>query len=84
MSFFVKINSFCNIFDLNRKILPCFKRKQEKIREKIRGYVDSEFVETCHEHVKFYVLKWALGEYFEGNELEVILIIFGYFLPCQP
>ena len=30
MSVFVKINSFSNIFDLNRKILPCFKRKQEK------------------------------------------------------
>ena len=33
MSFCVKINSF----DLNRKILPCFKRKQEKI--------------PCHEHL---------------------------------
>ena len=31
---FVKINSFSNIFDLIRKILPCFKRKQEKIHEK--------------------------------------------------
>ena len=30
MSVFVKINSFSNIFDLNRKILPCFKRKQGK------------------------------------------------------
>ena len=51
MSFFVKINSFSNIFDLNWKILPCFTRKQEKICGKIRGFVDSEFVKTCHEHV---------------------------------
>ena len=36
--------SFSNIFDLNRKTLLCFKRKQEKL-------VDSEFVKTCHEHV---------------------------------
>ena len=52
--FFVKINSFSNIFDLNGKILPCFKRKQEKIREKEKnhGFVDSEFVEKCHERVK--------------------------------
>ena len=50
--FFVKINSFSNVFDLNRKILPCFKRKQETFREKkIHGFVDSEFVEACHEHV---------------------------------
>ena len=32
--FLVKINSFSNIFYLNRKILPCFNRKQEKFREK--------------------------------------------------
>ena len=32
--FFVKINSFSNLFDLNRKILPRFKRKQEKFGEK--------------------------------------------------
>ena len=34
MSFCIKINSF----DLNRKILPCYKRKQEKNPEKNRGY----------------------------------------------
>ena len=28
--FFVKIKSFRNIFDLNRKILFCLKRKQER------------------------------------------------------
>ena len=27
--FFVKINSFSNIYDLNAKVLPWFKRKQE-------------------------------------------------------
>ena len=47
VSFYVKINSFCNIFELNRTILPCYKRKEEKNR----GFVDSEFVKTCHEHV---------------------------------
>ena len=51
MSYFVKMNSVSNIFDLNRKILPHFKGKQEKFGEKIRGFVDSEFVKTCHEHV---------------------------------
>ena len=51
MSFFEKINSFSNIFYLKRKILPCFKRKQEKICGKNRGFVDSEFVKTFHEHV---------------------------------
>ena len=34
MSFFVKINSFSNIFDLNRKILPSFKRRREIFCEK--------------------------------------------------
>ena len=38
--FLVKISSL----DLSRKILPCFKRKQEKNRE----FVDSGFVKTCH------------------------------------
>ena len=51
MSYFVKMNSVSNIFDLNRKILPHFKGKQEKFGEKNRGFVDSEFVKTCHEHV---------------------------------
>ena len=32
--FFVKISSFGIIFDLNRKFLLCFKRKQEKFWEK--------------------------------------------------
>ena len=36
--FFVKMNSFSNIFDLNRKILPCFKRKQENFPKKIRRF----------------------------------------------
>ena len=49
--YLVKINSFSHIFDLYRKILPCFKRKQEKICGKNRGFVDSEFVKTFHEHV---------------------------------
>ena len=31
--FFVKINNFNNIFDHNRKNLPCFKRKQENNHE---------------------------------------------------
>ena len=35
--------SFSNIFYLDRKILPCFKRKQEKNLKKIRGFV----VGTC-------------------------------------
>ena len=42
---------FSNIFDLNRKILPCFKREQENFRAKnswTLGFVDSEFVKTCH------------------------------------
>jgi hypothetical protein len=34
VSFCVNINSFSNSFDLNRKILPWFKRKQEKNRER--------------------------------------------------
>ena len=42
---FLKINSFSHIFDLNRKILPCLKRKQKN-----RGFVDSGFLKTCHEH----------------------------------
>jgi hypothetical protein len=32
--FFVIINSFSNIFYLDRKILPCFKRIHEKFWEK--------------------------------------------------
>ena len=49
MSFCEKINSFGNIFDVKRKILPCFKRKQEKIRETFLWI--SEFMKTCQEHV---------------------------------
>ena len=43
--FFVNINSFSNIFYLNRKILPCLKRKQKNC-----GFVDSGFLKTCHEN----------------------------------
>ena len=50
---FVKINSFSNIFDLNRKVVPCFKWKQEKCHEKNGGFVDSEFVKTCHKQLHF-------------------------------
>ena len=50
--FFVIINSVCNIFDLNRKILPCLKRKQENCVKFVCGFVDSEFVKTSHEHVR--------------------------------
>ena len=51
MSFIVKINSFSNIFGLIRKILPGIKRKKKKIGEKKnRGFIDSEFVKSCHEH----------------------------------
>jgi len=40
------------MFYLNIKILPCFKRKQEKFCEKkSRGLVDPDFVKTCHEHI---------------------------------
>ena len=53
VSFFVKINSFSIIFFyLNRNILFTFKRNKEKIRKKRCGFVDLEFVKTCHEHVK--------------------------------
>ena len=41
MYFFVKINSFSNILKENKK----------KLVKKNRGFVDSEFVKTCHEHV---------------------------------
>ena len=42
-----------NIFSLNRKILSCFKRKQENIFEKNRRFVDSEFVKTCYSILLF-------------------------------
>ena len=52
MSFFVKINSFSNLFFyLNRKILPCFKRKQENFVKKNRGFVDLEFIKAYHEDI---------------------------------
>ena len=49
VSFFEKktLVLFSNIFDLNKKILPGFKRKQAKFREKNCGFVDSEIVKTC-------------------------------------
>ena len=51
VSFFLKIKFSSNIFDLNRN-KPCFQREQEIFCEKKnRGFVDSEFVKTCHEHV---------------------------------
>ena len=37
------------VFDINKRILPCFKRKEKKIVKK--KLADSEFVETCHEQV---------------------------------
>ena len=51
MCLFVKINSFSNIFDLIRKILPCLKENGEKIMKNINESVNSEFVKACHEHV---------------------------------
>ena len=51
MSFIVKMNSFSNIFGLIRKILPGIQRKEKKLeRKKNRGFIDSEFVKSCHEH----------------------------------
>ena len=46
VSLFVKLNrnSVSNIFYLNRKIIPFFVKT-------IHGFIDSEFVKTCHEHV---------------------------------
>ena len=52
MSVFVKIKSFSNIFDLNRKIPPCFKRKHGFFLKNIRGFVNLELVKTCHEPEK--------------------------------
>ena len=87
MPFFVKVNSFSNIFQTIEKFYLVIKEEKKNFVKKSCSFVDSEVVETCHLHVKFFVLKWALGEYFEGNELKVILMIFGYFLNtphCQP
>ena len=46
---FVKMNSFSNIFNLNRKMLPGFKRNKKN--SLIRKFGDLEFEKTCHEHV---------------------------------
>ena len=40
--FFMKVN----------KIISRFKRKQDFFLKNIRGFVNSELVKTCHEHVK--------------------------------
>ena len=48
----------------------CFKSKQEKFCEKNRGFVDSEFMKTCHEHVIYFqalitlvqILKFKISE----------------------
>jgi len=50
--FFVKINSFSNIFDLSRKKTYLVLKENKKIFvKKIRVFLDSEFVKTCHEQV---------------------------------
>jgi len=50
--FFVKINSFSNIFDLSRKkTYLVLKENKKNFVKKIRVFLDSEFVKTCHEQV---------------------------------
>ncbi len=44
--FYVKINSFINIFDLNRKFYLVSNENKKN-----HGFVDSKFVKTCHEPV---------------------------------
>jgi hypothetical protein len=46
VSFPVMINSYIGIFDLNRIVLPCRKKKK---CGKIRRLVDSGIVKTCDE-----------------------------------
>ena len=41
-SFFVNINSYIGIFDLNRKLLNCKKRNKKKIVKKIRRFRNPE------------------------------------------
>ena len=43
-------------FYLKRKILPHLKRKKKDFVKKICGFIDLEFVKTCHEHVKSFFL----------------------------
>ena len=45
---FYEKNSFSDIFNLNRKRLPGFKRNKNN---SWIGFRDLEFVKTCHEHV---------------------------------
>ena len=47
MSFFRKWTVLATFFYLNGEILVCLKRK----RKKKCGFLDSQFVKTCHEHV---------------------------------
>ena len=51
----MKINSFSNIFELNRKILT-LKGSKKQFEIKIRGFVDSEFAKICHVHVMYFVV----------------------------
>ena len=52
VSLFMKIYGFSNIFHLNRKILTCFKRKQEKIGEEnswiLRFGIRENMSRTCY------------------------------------
>ena len=57
--FCVKINSFSNIFGLNRKILPCFKRKQEKNSWFRRFVIRENMSRTCYSTL-FILVKSAL------------------------
>ena len=47
----VKINSFSNSFISIEKFYLVLKENKHNFVKEIRGFVDSEFVKTCHEHV---------------------------------
>ena len=50
--FFVKINSVNNTFLISiETFYLVLKGDKKKFMKKIRGFVDSELMKTCHEHV---------------------------------
>ena len=56
-NFLLRSNMLLKLFIFTKKtICSSFKRKQDIFHERIRGFVDLEFVKICHEQVSYVYL----------------------------
>ena len=47
----MKINSFSNVFYINKKLYLILKENKKTFVKKKRGFIGTDFVKTCHKHL---------------------------------